>query len=118
MCELVACYILSTWFIEALTVIGYLWPNGERGSGKTQLLNVITELAYLGQTILAGGSYASLRDLADYGATLAFDDAEAIMDVKRTDPDKRALTPGWESARQSRDRARAGQWPRVADPVH
>ena len=91
MCELVACYILSTWFLEALTVIGYFWPNGERGSGKTQLLNVITELAYLGQTILAGGSYASLRDLADYGATLAFDDAEAIMDVKRTDPDKRAL---------------------------
>jgi hypothetical protein len=91
MCELVACYILSTWFIEALTVIGFLWPNGERGSGKTQLLNVVTELAYLGQTILAGGSYASLRDLADYGACLAFDDAEAIMDVKRTDPDKRAL---------------------------
>ena len=91
MAELVVCYILSTWFLDALTVTGYLWPNGERGSGKTQLLNVITELAYLGQTILAGGSYASLRDLADYGATLAFDDAEALMDVKRTDPDKRAL---------------------------
>jgi hypothetical protein len=29
--------------------------------------------------------------LADYGATLAFDDAEGVMDVRRTDPDKRAL---------------------------
>jgi Domain of unknown function (DUF3854) len=91
MCELVACYILATWFLDAFTVIGYLWPNGERGSGKTQLLTVIAELAYLGQVILAGGSYASLRDLADYGATLCFDDAENVMDLKRGDPDKRAL---------------------------
>jgi len=48
-------------------------------------------MAYLGQVILAGGSYASLRDLADYGATLAFDDAEQIMDIKKADPDKRTL---------------------------
>jgi hypothetical protein len=59
MCELVACYVLSTWFLDAFTVVGYLWPNGERGSGKTQLLTVVAELAYLGQVILAGGSYAS-----------------------------------------------------------
>ena len=91
MCELVACYILATWFLDAFPVIGYLWPNGERGSGKTQLLTVVAELAYLGQVILAGGSYASLRDLADYGATLCFDDAENVMDLKRGDPDKRAL---------------------------
>jgi hypothetical protein len=42
-------------------------------------------------TILAGGTYASLRDLADYGACLGFDDAENIMDARRVDPDKRAL---------------------------
>ncbi len=91
MSELVACYILSTWFLDAFTVVGFIWPNGDRGSGKTQLLSVIAELAYLGQVILAGGSYASLRDLADYGATLAFDDAENLADSRRTDPDKRAL---------------------------
>jgi hypothetical protein len=54
-------------------------------------LQVVTETAYLGQLILAGSSYPTLRDLADYGATLAFDDAEAVMDTKRTDPDKRTL---------------------------
>jgi hypothetical protein len=32
-----------------------------------------------------------LRDMADYGATLAFDDAEHLSDPARTDPDKRAL---------------------------
>ena len=54
MYELVVCYILATWFLDAFTVIGYLWRNGERGSGKTQLLTVVAELAYLGQVILAG----------------------------------------------------------------
>jgi hypothetical protein len=37
---------------------------------------MVAELGYLGLVLLAGGSYASLRDMADYGATLAFDDAE------------------------------------------
>jgi hypothetical protein len=91
MSEMIGCYILSTWFLEAFNVVGFLWPNGDRGSGKTQLLNVVAELSYLGQTILAGGSYACLRDLADYGATLAFDDAEHLSDPRHTDPDKRAL---------------------------
>jgi hypothetical protein len=91
MCELTGCFILASWLLDAFDVVGYVWPNGDKGTGKTHFLAVLTELAYLGQLVLAGGSYASLRDLADYGATLAFDDAEGIMDVKRTDPDKRAL---------------------------
>lgn len=91
MCELTACYILSTWYIEAVNVVGYLWPSGETGSGKTQFLVVVTELAYLGQLLQASGSFACLRDLADYGACMGFDDAEKIGDPKATDPDKRAL---------------------------
>jgi hypothetical protein len=91
MCELVACYVLGSYLLDAFDVVGYLWPNGDKGTGKTHFLAVLTELAYLGQLILAGGSYASLRDLADCGATLAFDDAEGIMDVRKADPDKRAL---------------------------
>ena len=91
MCELIACYIMATYFLPAFKVIGFLWSNGDRGSGKTQLLNVVCEMAYLGQVLLAGGSYAALRDLADYGACLAFDDAENVSDPLRMDPDKRAL---------------------------
>jgi hypothetical protein len=91
MCDLVTCYVMATWFLDAFTVVGYLWPNGESGSGKTKLLTLVGELGYLGQLILAGGSYACLRDFADYGATLCFDDAEHVMDLKRGDPDKRAL---------------------------
>jgi hypothetical protein len=91
MCEFIACMILSTWMLEAFTVIGYLWPTGEPGSGKTQRLIICTELSYLGQIILAGSTYATLRDLADYGATLGFDDAERVFDPRTKDPDKRNL---------------------------
>lgn len=91
MCRFIACYILSTWFLAAFNVAGFLWPSGERGSGKTQLLTLIAALGYLGQVVLSGGSYASLRDLADYGAMLCFDDAENLADPKTTDPDKRTL---------------------------
>ncbi|MEJ7578659.1 MAG: DUF3854 domain-containing protein [Pyrinomonadaceae bacterium] len=91
MSEMVACYTLSTWFLDAFNVTGFLWSNGERGSGKTQLLSVVAEMAYLGQVILAGGSFAALRDMADAGAFLAFDDAENLSDPKQTDPDKRTL---------------------------
>src|SRR5262249_62354826 len=90
-CELSACFVMATYLLDGFNVVGYLWPNGDKGSGKTNFLSVVTEVAHLGQLILAGGSYASLRDLADYGATLAFDDAEGIMDLRRADPDKRAL---------------------------
>ncbi len=85
------CYIFTTWFLEAFVVIGYLWSNGDSGAGKTNFLNMIVELSYWGMLILAGGSYASLRDLADYGATLAFDDAENLADPRSLDPDKRTL---------------------------
>ena len=91
MCMLVALRIMATWFMEAFHVAGYVRSSGDSGSGKTQLLELIAEMGYLGQVVLSGGSFASLRDLADYGATICFDDAEKIMDPKKGDPDKQAL---------------------------
>jgi hypothetical protein len=91
MVEMVACYTLSTWFLDAFNIIGYLWANGERGCGKTILISVISQLSYLGYLLSASGSSAALRDLAEYGATLALDDAENLADPRKTDPDKRAL---------------------------
>ena len=35
MCELNACFVLATYFLDGFNVIGYLWPNGDRGTGKT-----------------------------------------------------------------------------------
>lgn len=95
MTEFIACYVLVSYLLDAFDVVGYLWPNGQGGSGKTTLIQLIAELGYLGLLILVGGSYASLRDLSDYGAVLCFDDAEVIAGGKhnqdKLDPDKRAL---------------------------
>jgi hypothetical protein len=90
MCEMLACQEVATWFLDAFNVIGYLWPNGEKGSGKTKLENVVAETSYLGEVILASSTMAVLRDLADYGATLCFDEAERL-DSKNADPEKLAL---------------------------
>lgn len=91
MAELLALYVLATWLSDAYAAFPYLWPNGDKGAGKTKCLDLVASLSYLGQVILAGGSYAALRDLAEYGATLCFDDAENLADPKTSDPDKRAL---------------------------
>ncbi len=89
--ELFAVYTLATYFLDAFPVFGYLWTNGPRGTGKTTAIAIIADLGYLGQLLLSGGTYASLRDLADYGAVLAFDDAEVVSDTQKCDQDKRAL---------------------------
>jgi hypothetical protein len=91
LCELSALFSLQTWFAPAYTVLGYPWPNGERGTGKTQWGTCWANTSYLGEVLLSSGSFAALRDLAAYGAALLFDDAEILSDPKRCDPQKREL---------------------------
>ena len=91
MSEMLSCFAISTWFLDAFSVAPYIWANGERGSGKTSLLFILVRLSYLGVSLSPSGSFAALRDLADYGATLGLDDAEDLTDPKKSDPDKRAI---------------------------
>lgn len=91
MCRFSACLSIATWLTDAFDVMGYPWPNGEKGSGKTKWATIWTKTSYLGMMVTCGGSFAALRDLAEHGAALAFDDAENLADPKRSDPDKRAL---------------------------
>ena len=91
MCEFSACAVLVTWFAAAFSVLGYFWPNGEKGSGKTKWGQCWALMSYLGEVLLASGSFAALRDLANYGGTMMFDDAESLADPKQVDPNKREL---------------------------
>jgi hypothetical protein len=90
LCEFVACFIQATWFVEAFNVVPFLWINGDKGSGKTQLATLISRLGFLGQMLLSSGSFASLRDLADNGACLCFDEAENLNSPK-AEPYKREI---------------------------
>jgi hypothetical protein len=92
MCRLSACMSLMTWFADAFTVLPYPWPNSPApGSGKTKWGHCWTGTSYVGYLTSASGSFAALRDLADMGATLLFDDAEVLADPQRTGPDKHML---------------------------
>jgi len=91
MCEFSTCASLCTWFTPAFNVLPYIWPTGERGSGKTQWGICWAKTSYLGEVLLSSGSFAAIRDLAHYGAALMFDDAEVLSDPKRCDPNKREL---------------------------
>lgn len=90
MCEMAACFAIATWFIEAFNAAGYIYPTGEAGSGKTQFLSLMCQVAFLGELIQASGSFAAIRDLSNYGAFLGFDDAENVTS-KNFDPDKRNI---------------------------
>lgn len=82
MAEMLSCYIIATWFLDAFQVIGYLWPNGEFGSGKSELLNAVCQMAFLGEMIMPQSTIATIRDAADYGGTLAFDEVEKLQQDK------------------------------------
>jgi hypothetical protein len=90
MCELIASFLLATPFVEAFNVVPFLWINGDKGSGKTQLLTLISMMSFLGQVMLSSGSFASIRDHADNGACLCFDEAENLSGQK-ADPHKREI---------------------------
>ncbi|NLD72707.1 MAG: DUF3854 domain-containing protein, partial [Chloroflexi bacterium] len=91
MCRLAACLSLATYFLPAWTVIGYLWFTGEKGAGKSQAGTVWALTSYLGRVVLSSGTFAALRDLAEAGAALVFDDAEVLADPRKADPNKREL---------------------------
>lgn len=91
MAELLATYTLHTWMLDASSVAGYLWFNGEKGSGKSWALKMCCQVGFSGQELLAGSTLASLRDLSDNGGLLGLDDAENVTDPDKFDEDKRAL---------------------------
>lgn len=90
MCEMASCFAIATWFLEAFNAAGYIYPTGPAGSGKTQFLSLMCQIAFLGEFVQASCSFAAIRDLSNYGAFLGFDDAENVSS-KNFDADKRNI---------------------------
>ena len=108
--RLVSLFIMASYFGDAFTVAAYLWLSGLTGSGKTDLLMLISKVGYLAQMLLSQSSSATLRDMAHYGALLCFDDAEALT-AQQGDPVKRELLLGGnrEGARITVNKARGSR---------
>lgn len=76
--EIIALYVMSTYFIDAFSSVGYLWIYGTVGSGKTKLACFCVELSMLGELLLGSSSFASVRDIAETGAAIGFDDVNSL----------------------------------------
>jgi len=76
--KLLALWIYGTYFYVMFSQYPYLYVNGQKGSGKTLLNNVLTMLSFNGRT-LAEISEASLFRMASIeGGTLMLDEQEAL----------------------------------------
>lgn len=91
MSRVMACMSLVTWLASEFDNVAYFQPTGEAGAGKTKLVELWIWTSYLGQMVTSGSSFATLRDLADYGGALGIDDAEFLADPKKVDPHLREL---------------------------
>jgi hypothetical protein len=94
MCSYVACWALSTWFMPALTVASYIWPTGPYGTGKTNVLVVLSKLTYLSELILPSSTHAAIRTYAQYGSTILLDDAERLTSKSSSENPVRELLLG------------------------
>lgn len=88
MAEFLGCWVVSTYATDVFDTVGYIWPNGEKASGKTQCLKTLMRLAFMGRTVSSSSTFATIRDEASLGATIGFDDCE---NVKTMDNNKREL---------------------------
>ena len=99
MTELLAVYAPASWFLDAFQVIGYLWPNGDRGSDKTQCLLLMSEFCHLGLVVQGGASFATLPDSALAGHTV-------VLLMARTADQRRANAEPLDFALWPHDRRR------------
>ena len=83
MAEFSACLVLLTWLAPAFDVLPYAWPSGGWGSGKTKWLTCWALAGHMDEVTTMAATLSTVRDLAELGAALGFDDAERLVDPKR-----------------------------------
>ncbi|MAD79253.1 MAG: hypothetical protein CMJ50_00200 [Planctomycetaceae bacterium] len=74
----VSAWIMSTYYYRGLRSFPYLHFQGPRGSGKTQVLNVINLTAFAPIMTAETSKSALFRTIAETGGTLIIDEAERI----------------------------------------
>lgn len=75
--NIAAYYVLLTWIFDRFDVVPYLRAQGEYGTGKTRLLQVVGTLGY--RTVFAGGATTAapiFRIIERFHGTLVIDEAD------------------------------------------
>jgi len=87
--DLIAIWIIGTYYMELFNTYPYLFINAQKGSGKTRLLKLIEVLVNNGE-LLASMREAVLFRMASMGKTLLIDELEGL-DRKENAPLKELL---------------------------
>jgi hypothetical protein len=73
-----AFYVMMTYIFYGLSAIPYVHVTGEKGSGKTTLMELLAELCFNGVFSSSTTSAVIYRDVDAYSSTLFIDEAENL----------------------------------------
>jgi hypothetical protein len=76
--KVVALWIFGTYFYVMFGRYPYLFINGEKGSGKTILNNILSMLAFNGRTVIEATEASLFRMAGQEGGTLMLDELENL----------------------------------------
>lgn len=82
--KIIALWIIGTYFHSNFTTYPFLYINAMRGSGKTRLLNIISQLAKGGRGRVQTGITESTLFRMPKGDTLLLDECEAISSKEKS----------------------------------
>lgn len=92
---IITAYVIGTYFHDFFSAFPYLWLNGFKKSGKTQLGNLIANLSYCG-VASANMSLASLfRMVQKHSPTLFLDEMEQFNNPKEKQEYRSLLNSGY-----------------------
>ena len=74
----IAIFIVISYVYEAFGAVPYLWISGPTGSGKTRLLELLSQLVFRPVFTSSASSSVLFRSLDGHGGTLLLDEAESL----------------------------------------
>lgn len=90
--DVVACWIIATYFFEMFDAFGYLYLTGTKGCGKTKLLKTVATLAFNGKLNIGIKSASLFRSVHGSKLTLCLDEIDA--NTLKNDTDLNELLRG------------------------
>ena len=90
--DIVACWIIASYFFEMFDAFGYLYLTGTKGCGKTKLLKIVASLAFNGKMNVGIKSAGLFRSVHGSKLTLCLDEIDA--NTLKNDSDLNELLRG------------------------
>lgn len=82
--KILALYVLSTYFYQLFGVMGYLFLNAEKGSGKSLLSAILSKLCFCCRYLVGTSEAALFRTISSCGGTMILDEMENLTSRDKT----------------------------------